>query len=62
LEYRRLVASWRALFAERMGPPLSFGEAILRTEPQVGLHNTLARLRGLVSPRGGIPRFNERRI
>jgi hypothetical protein len=62
-EFRRLVASWRALFAERTGTAgLLRRELILCTEPRVGLHNTLARLRGLISPQSGLPRFKERRI
>jgi Uncharacterised nucleotidyltransferase len=62
-EFRRLVASWRALFAERTGSAAVVRrELVLCTEPRVGLHNTLARLRGLVAPRSGIPRFKERRI
>lgn len=62
-EFRRLVASWQALLAERMGPAaLLRRELFLCTEPRVGLHNAITRASGLVRPRSGVPRFKERRI
>jgi hypothetical protein len=62
-EFGRLVASWRALFAERTGSAAAFRrEAVLCAEPRVGFHNAWARLVGTIAPKGGMPRFKERRI
>jgi hypothetical protein len=61
-EFRRLVASWQALFAVPDGPGAVLRrELLLSTEPRVGLHNTIARLAGLVRPRSGVPILEERR-
>lgn len=61
-EFRHLVASWRAVFAlpEGRGTALR-RELLLSTEPRVGLHNTIARLSGLVRPKSGIPILEQRR-
>jgi hypothetical protein len=61
-EFRRLVASWQAVFAlpEGRGTALR-RELLLSTEPRVGLHNTIARLAGLVRPKSGVPILEQRR-
>jgi hypothetical protein len=61
-DFRRLVASWRAVFAIPEGrSTASRRELLPSTEPRVGLHTTIARLAGLVRPKSGMPILEERR-
>ena len=61
-EFRRLVASWQAVFALPEGRgTVPRRELLISTEPRVGLHNTIARLAGLVRPKSGVPILEQRR-